>query len=82
MTIEAGAVVGAKTGIAQGKRIKAGEVVWGIPSRPLSAVKRQAASLSRVPRLLKEVAALRKALKQTGMPLPIPQRRDSDSDLT
>ena len=77
VVIETGAIVGAKAGIAQGKRIKAGEIVWGIPARPLSAVKRQAASLSRVPALLKEVAALRTALAQAGIVLP-PQHTDAD----
>ena len=80
VTIEEGAIVGAKAGIASGKRIKAGEVIWGIPGRPLSVMKRQAASLSRVPDLLEEVAVLRKALQAAGIPVPTQRRKYPDID--
>lgn len=50
-TIESGAIVGAQAGIPTGKKIRAGETVWGTPARPLARFKKQYAWFERLPQL-------------------------------
>lgn len=50
-TIESGAIVGAQAGIPTGKKIRAGETVWGTPARPLRRFKKQYAWFERLPEL-------------------------------
>jgi UDP-3-O-[3-hydroxymyristoyl] glucosamine N-acyltransferase len=54
-----GAVVGAQAGIPTGKTVRAGEVYWGTPARPMSKFKEQYAWLSRLPELGEEIRRLR-----------------------
>jgi UDP-3-O-[3-hydroxymyristoyl] glucosamine N-acyltransferase len=60
ITIGDGAVVGGATAVT--KDIKAGESVWGYPSRPMHKVLRELASLARLPRLIQQVKDLRSRL--------------------
>ena len=46
--VEPGAVIGAASAVPTGKRIRAGEPVWGVPARPLRRYLRQLASLGRL----------------------------------
>ncbi len=46
-----GVVAGAQAGIPTGKHIRAGQVVWGTPARPLEKFKQQYAWISRLPEL-------------------------------
>ncbi len=62
--IDDGAVVGAQCGIPSGKRIRAGEVFWGTPARPLKDIKIQQAHISRLPKMAKELARLRQEVEQ------------------
>ncbi len=50
-TLDDGVVVGAQAGIPSGKRVRAGQIVWGTPARPLDKFKEQYAWLSRLPAL-------------------------------
>jgi UDP-3-O-[3-hydroxymyristoyl] glucosamine N-acyltransferase len=61
--IEARAIVGSGAGILSRKIVHAGEPQWGTPARPLREHLQQLASLSKVPELRKEVAALRAKLE-------------------
>jgi UDP-3-O-[3-hydroxymyristoyl] glucosamine N-acyltransferase len=58
--IESGAVVGSGAGILTSKIVRAGQVVWGTPARPLKEHLAQLAALARLPELRKELAALRR----------------------
>ncbi len=58
--IESKAVLGSGCGILTSKIVRAGQVVWGTPARPLKAHLEQLASLSRLPELRKEVAEIKK----------------------
>src|SRR5262245_14703086 len=49
--VDARAVIGAASAIPTGKRIHAGEPVWGVPARPLRQYLRRLASLARVEKL-------------------------------
>jgi UDP-3-O-[3-hydroxymyristoyl] glucosamine N-acyltransferase len=50
-TIESGSILGAQAGIPTGKKIRAGETVWGTPARPLARFKKQYAWFERLPEL-------------------------------
>ena len=56
--VEDQAVIGAQAGVPSGKTIRAGQVVWGTPARPLKKFKEQYAHLSRLPDLARRVRAL------------------------
>jgi len=56
------AVVGAQSGVFSGKHVKAGEVVVGYPARPVRKTKEQLAALAQLPKLIDEVAALKKEI--------------------
>ncbi len=60
--IESRAVLGSGCGILTSKIVRSGQVVWGTPARPLKEYLAQLAAMSRVPRLLTEVAELKKRL--------------------
>jgi UDP-3-O-[3-hydroxymyristoyl] glucosamine N-acyltransferase len=70
VTVESRAVLAARSGLAPGKVLRSGSVVWGTPAQPIAEVKRQLAAIRRLPELRAEVAALRKALEEAGVPLP------------
>ncbi|HEV2297538.1 MAG TPA: UDP-3-O-(3-hydroxymyristoyl)glucosamine N-acyltransferase [Candidatus Acidoferrales bacterium] len=57
-TIEDDAVLGAQAGIPTGKTIRAKEIVWGTPARPLKRFKQQYACFSRLPELAERVRRL------------------------
>ncbi len=58
--IEKGAVIGSGAGILTSKIVRAGQVVWGTPARPLKEHLAQLAALAKLPELRKELAALRR----------------------
>lgn len=60
--IETGAVLGSGCGVLTSKIIRAGQVVWGTPARPLKEHLEQLAALARLPALLKELTELKKRL--------------------
>jgi UDP-3-O-[3-hydroxymyristoyl] glucosamine N-acyltransferase len=66
--IETGAVLGSGCGILTSKIVRKGQVVWGTPARPLKEHLEQLASLSRLPKLRKQIAELEKRLRdrETG----------------
>jgi len=63
--IESKAVLGSGCGILTSKIVRGGQVVWGTPARPLKQYLEQLANLARLPELRKEVAALRKQVKES-----------------
>lgn len=60
--IEDGAVLGGGTGVLNGKIIRAGQVMWGTPARPLKKFKEQYAWFARLPEL---AARLRRLEEKT-----------------
>lgn len=60
--IETRATLGSGCGVLTSKVIRAGEVVWGTPARPLKEYLRQLANLSRIDKLREQVQELRKRL--------------------
>lgn len=56
--IEDNAMLGAQAGIPSGKTIRAGQVVWGTPARPLDRFKEQYAHAARLPELAERVRKL------------------------
>lgn len=61
--IETRATLGSGCGVLTSKVIRAGEVVWGTPARPLKEYLRQLANLSRIDKLREQVADLRKKVE-------------------
>ena len=62
--IESRAVLGSGCGVLTSKIVRAGEVVWGTPARPLKDHLEQLANLARLPDLRKEVAELRRRIQE------------------
>lgn len=60
ITIGDGAIVGGATAVT--KDIKPGEHVWGYPSRPISQVLRELASVARLPKLIQQIKDLKAQL--------------------
>jgi UDP-3-O-[3-hydroxymyristoyl] glucosamine N-acyltransferase len=60
--IESRAVLGSGCGILTSKIVRAGQVVWGTPARPLREHLEQLANLSRLPDLRREVADLKRRI--------------------
>jgi UDP-3-O-[3-hydroxymyristoyl] glucosamine N-acyltransferase len=60
--IESRAVLGSGCGILTSKIVRAGQVVWGTPARPLREHLEQLANLSRLPDLRREVAELKRRI--------------------
>lgn len=59
--IEGGAILGGQAGILNGKRIRAGQTVWGTPARPLAQFKQQFAWFARLPELAERLRKLERA---------------------
>ena len=60
--IESGAVLGSGCGILTSKIVRAGQVVWGTPARPLKEYLTQLANMARMPEMRKELADLKRRL--------------------
>jgi UDP-3-O-[3-hydroxymyristoyl] glucosamine N-acyltransferase len=60
--IESRAVLGSGCGILTSKIVRAGQVVWGTPARPLKEYLEQLATLARLPQMRKELADLKRRL--------------------
>ncbi|HKV27644.1 MAG TPA: UDP-3-O-(3-hydroxymyristoyl)glucosamine N-acyltransferase [Candidatus Acidoferrales bacterium] len=56
--IEDEAVLGGQTGVLNGKTIRAKEIVWGTPARPLAQFKEQYALFARLPKLAERLRKL------------------------
>jgi len=61
--VEDGAVLGGQSGILPGKIVRAGQVVWGTPVRPLEEFKRTYPYLARLPELAARLAELERKLE-------------------
>ena len=57
--VERGVVIGSKAGILPGKIVRAGEVYWGVPVRPLREYKRLNALFGRLPDMKAEIDSLK-----------------------
>ena len=60
--IESRAVLGSGCGVLTSKIIRAGQVVWGTPARPLREYLEMLANLGRLPELRKEIADIKQRL--------------------
>jgi UDP-3-O-[3-hydroxymyristoyl] glucosamine N-acyltransferase len=58
--IEDGATIGGQAGVLNGKTIRAGQIVWGTPARPLDKFKEQYALFARMPEMAERVRKLEK----------------------
>ena len=58
------AVLGSGCGVLTSKIVRAGQVVWGTPARPLKEYLEQLASLRRLPEARQELAELRRRLEE------------------
>jgi UDP-3-O-[3-hydroxymyristoyl] glucosamine N-acyltransferase len=56
--VEDDAILGAQAGVPTGKTIRAGQIVWGTPSRPLERFKQQYGWFARLPALAERVRRL------------------------
>jgi UDP-3-O-[3-hydroxymyristoyl] glucosamine N-acyltransferase len=59
--IQSGAVLGSGCGVLTSKIVRAGEVVWGTPARPLKQYLEQLAHVARLP---KELAEMKRRLAE------------------
>ena len=57
--VERGVIIGSKAGILPGKIVRAGEVYWGVPVRPLREYKRLNALFGRLPDMKAEIESLK-----------------------
>lgn len=62
--IETRATLGSGCGVLTSKVIRAGQVVWGTPARPLKEYLKQLANLARLDKLRDQIAELRKRVEQ------------------
>jgi UDP-3-O-[3-hydroxymyristoyl] glucosamine N-acyltransferase len=62
--VERGAIIGSKAGVLPGKIVRAGEVYWGVPVRPLREYKRLNALFGRLPEMKAEIDSLKEKLKR------------------
>ena len=62
--IESRAVLGSGSGVLTSKIVRAGQVVWGVPARPLKQYLEQLALLARLPRLRDEIAELKRRVDE------------------
>lgn len=62
--IERGAVLGSGCGILSSKIVRAGQVVWGVPARPLKEHLEQLANLARLGEMRKQLAELKRRLEE------------------
>ena len=61
--IERGAVLGSGCGVLTSKIVRAGQVVWGTPARPLKEYLEQLAVLARLPEIRKQMRDIAKRLE-------------------
>lgn len=57
-SVEDGAIIGGQSGILPGKVVRAGQIVWGTPVRPLEKFKEQFAWSGRIPELVGRIEKL------------------------
>jgi len=57
--VERGVIIGSKAGVLPGKIVRAGEVYWGVPVRPLREYKRLNALFGRLPDMKAEIESLK-----------------------
>jgi len=62
--IESRAVLGSGCGVLTSKIVRAGQVVWGTPARPLKEYLESLAHIGRIPGLRRDVAELKKRLEK------------------
>lgn len=62
--VESRAILGSGAGVLTSKIVRAGEVMWGTPARPLREYLGQLASLGRIPELRKQVKELERRLAE------------------
>ena len=62
--IETRAVLGSGCGILSSKIVRAGQVVWGTPARPLKEHLEQLANLARLPEMRKQLAEIKRRLEE------------------
>lgn len=62
--IESRAVLGSGSGVLTSKIVRAGQVVWGIPARPLKDHLNLLANLGRLPEMRKELADIKRRLDE------------------
>ena len=62
--VERGVVIGSKAGVLPGKIVRAGEVYWGVPVRPLREYKRLNALFGRLPDMKAEIESLKADVAQ------------------
>jgi UDP-3-O-[3-hydroxymyristoyl] glucosamine N-acyltransferase len=62
--VESRAVLGSGAGVLTSKIVRAGQVMWGTPARPLREYLEQLAALGRVPELRKQVKELERKLDE------------------
>ncbi|MBZ5499299.1 MAG: UDP-3-O-(3-hydroxymyristoyl)glucosamine N-acyltransferase [Acidobacteriia bacterium] len=60
--VQKGVVIGSKAGVLPGKIVRAGEVYWGVPVRPLREYKRLNALFGRLPELKADIDSLKEAV--------------------
>ncbi len=60
--MEDGAILGARGAAAPGKVLRAGQMYWGVPARPIKDVLRQQAATSRLPNALRKLSKLEREL--------------------
>jgi UDP-3-O-[3-hydroxymyristoyl] glucosamine N-acyltransferase len=60
--IESHAVLGSGCGILTSKIVRAGQVMWGTPARPLKQHLEQLANLARLPEMRDQLAELKRRL--------------------
>lgn len=66
--VESRAVLGSGAGVLTSKIVRAGEVMWGTPARPLREYLTQLASLAKVPELRKRIGELERKLDELTAP--------------
>jgi UDP-3-O-[3-hydroxymyristoyl] glucosamine N-acyltransferase len=62
--IESRAVLGSGSGVLTSKIVRAGQVVWGTPARPLKEYLELLANLGRLPQLRKELVEIKRRLSE------------------
>lgn len=62
--VQSGVVIGSKAGVLPGKIVRAGEVYWGVPVRPLREYKRLNALFGRLPEFKADIDSLKDAVSE------------------
>jgi len=66
--VERGVVIGSKAGVLPGKIVRAGDVYWGVPVRPLREYKRLNALFSRLPDIKADLESLKAEVARIKKP--------------